>query len=165
MKYNLIAFLIVSSLSVSSCSHSSNELYVDNFECFDSDNFHTCMNEFEMKFSAEVEKLKGIKTRSADTKIENNEEYDLYLDSIGDGIIAGLLPVSTQLMDEVGLSEADFKEIEDEYDISSDFMKVYFSLGVMEEINFRTSKANAEDVVSCVILGAGYKELIAGGAN
>lgn len=161
MKYNLYTLLVVSSLALLSCSHELNTLEVDNTE--HAVKFDSCLNEFKLNFSSETEKLKNMKTRSM--KIDNNEEYDLFVDSIGNEIIADLLPSSIQLMREIGLEEADFIEIERELGIPSDFLNVYFALGIMEEMNKPKTRANAEDVASCVVLGLGYKQLVEGGAR
>ena len=56
-----------------------------------------------------------MKTRSME--FDNNDEYDLFVDSIGNEIIADLLPSSIQLVREIGLEEADFIEVEKEQGI------------------------------------------------
>lgn len=161
MKYKLFTFLIVSSLALLACSHEMNNAEVDNTE--HAEKFNSCLGEFKSNFSSETEKLINLKTRSME--IDDNGEYDLFVDSIGNENIADLLPSSIRLEHEIGLKEEDFKEIEKEYGFPSDFMKVYFALGIMEEMNISSTRASVEDVTSCVITGYGYKEFVGGGAK
>ncbi len=161
MKYKFVMFLVGASLALLACSHDINNAEIDNSK--NASDFYSCLNEFKINFSDETEKLKSLKTRSME--ISDNEEYDLFVDSIGNEIIADLLPSSVKLEHEIGLTEEDFKEIEKEYGFPSDFMKVYFALGIMEEMNISETRAGVEDVASCVITGYGYKEFVGGGAK
>lgn len=161
MKYKLVTFLIASSLALLACSHEMNNAEVDNTE--HAEKFYSCLGEFKSNFSSETEKLKKIKTRSME--FDNNDEYDLFVDSIGNEIIADLLPSSIQLVREIGLEEADFIEVEKEHGIPSDFMKVYLALAIMEEEGMSNTRVGAEDVASCIAFGIGYKEIMEGGAK
>ena len=138
-----------------------NNAEVDNTE--HAEKFYSCLGEFKSNFSSETEKLKKIKTRSME--FDNNDEYDLFVDSIGNEIIADLLPSSIQLVREIGLEEADFIEVEKEHGIPSDFMKVYLALAIMEEEGMSNTRVGAEDVASCIAFGIGYKEIMEGGAK
>ncbi len=161
MKYKFITFLIASSLALLACSHEMNNAEVDNTE--HAEKFYSCLGEFKSNFSSETEKLKNMKTRSME--FDNNDEYDLFVDSIGNEIIADLLPSSIQLVREIGLEEADFIEVEKEHGIPSDFMKVYLALSIMEEECMANTRVSLEDVVSCATLGLGYKEIMGIGAK
>lgn len=161
MKYKLVTFLVTSSLALLACSHEMNNTYVDNTE--HAEKFYSCLGEFKSNFSNETEKLKNMKTRSLE--FDNNEEYDLFVDSIGNEIIADLLPSSIQLVHQIGLEEADFIEVEKEHGIPSDFMKVYLALAIMEEEGMSKTRVSAEDVVSCAAFGVGYKGIMEGGAK
>lgn len=162
MKHKLFAFFFISSLVLFSCSHNVNDTGDDVTITEHVENFSACLKKFNAAFSEEASKMRGMRTRSLE--IENNEEYDLYVDSIGNIIISDLLPSSTLLVSEIGLSETDFMEIEKEYGIPSCFMKVYFAMGIMEKETPQT-RANAEDVVNCVIWGTGFKEIAEKGAK
>lgn len=159
MKLKLVTFLAASSLTLLSCS---NEYNVEVDEIEHVDRISSCIDEFKVDFADEVEKLRSIKTRSIEI---DNDEYDLLVDSVGNVIIADLLPASSQLMSELGLKETDFTEIEKEYGIPSDFMKVYLAMGIMEVSESPNTRASLEEAVGCAIFGAGYKTFIEGGAK
>lgn len=159
MKYFIGLFVVVSSLFVFSCNSET-----DDSECRTniSNDFDVSIENFNVKFDQEIDKLKGVKTRSVDLE---NEKYDQELDSIGKIIVTDLLPTASRIMDCIGLGETDFEEIEREYDLPVEFMKVYFAMGIMEECHSFRTRANAEEIASCIVLGTGYKELVAGGAK
>lgn len=150
-------------LLLSSCSNEFD--YTDNGKenNIDVNKVNSSVSDFEREFSDVTSMLREARTRS---EVLDNSDYDLLLDSIGNVIIADLLPTSTKLVYELGLKEADFDELEAEFGIPSDFIKVYFAMGVMEaNKKYYNTRVTAEDIASCAIFGYGYKSLVEGGAK
>lgn len=163
MKAVFIIFTISLLSFISSCSNGLDNIDTSKENSIDVNKVNSLVNDFEQKFSDEVDMMCNVKTRSVEI---NNTDYDLLLDSIGNVIIADLLPSSTNLVYELGLQDSDFEELETEYNIPSDFLKVYFAMGIMEaNLKSFNTRAAPEDIATCVIFGYGYKNLVEGGAK
>lgn len=161
MKFSRILTLLAISLFLFSCSNTVELNEVDASGDAESVNF--AINTFKSNFSTVVNThIKLDKTR---LEISDADMYESYQDSIGNIVIADLLPSSTKLMEELGIEPSDFNEIDSLYGIPADFMSVYFAMGVMEASDSYTTRANAEDIVSCIALGQSYGAILGGGAK